>query len=310
MEDIIWYLHKFLSPRQYSLLNKKCRKTYLEQKGVVIHHSFPKIRYTKQQSEFLSRQKIELIFDSGLDLNIRAFDDEYREKIFANIVSVKITETGNIDKILKLLKIFKNVGSISGIFHFRSYSDHLILGELDEKEIHDFRKTIKLIQKLGLKICVYSSNIDKYEEYLDLVEMIIMDKNIKYPTVLKELKTLQNVFEVPDIIAPKLESVFVGNIFIACDMVRKFSSITELRFYTPVYFRDNPTFKGAYNYLKDYEFTLFSETKHLSAILKLTSSEKVKRSIWLIDPDNLSTEMLYSMEKSFLLINKKNISIT
>lgn len=128
MEDIIWYLYKFIKPYQYSLLNKKCRKTYFDKYGIMLHNYDENGDcdiYEPWQYEFLIKYKIHLIIDwydysTDIIYNIEYDYDgqklhyQSKEKILSNIISVRSGEQIVSESALNLISRLPNVKYVRG----------------------------------------------------------------------------------------------------------------------------------------------------------------------------------------------------
>lgn len=154
MEDIIWYLHKFIKPYQYSLLNKKCRKTYFDRYGITLHNYYEEGDaddiYEPWQYEFLASHKIHLVIDWNDDLteviyNIECdYDNQElyhqdKQRILNNIISVRSGQQFVSNETLNLISRLPNVKYVRGDLYANTIDNLLQFRKLSQgkkKSLH------------------------------------------------------------------------------------------------------------------------------------------------------------------------------
>lgn len=318
MEDIIWYLHKFLRPKHYSLLNKKCRRTYFDKYGVSIYNYISGTDgYEKWQDKFLSENKIHLRIDLACDkiYGITHFYkgwDEYREKILENIITVS-SSLGFIDSnVIRLItERLPNVREISGVLLVTSSENLRFLNRMSKDSViilHIYsprqkrEDVIEKIKENNVGIQAYVEDLDLYEDCLDFIRVL----NFRYstrcnPINLPNLREIMWPTFVPDIIAPNLEIIVTDDLIIVYRIAKKCGSKKEFKITNDVKFREDPEFYEAYNYLKNSRFSVQILPDQIESLLKLEISDKIVRTIYVENIADVDPDLLERAKKIFFV---------
>lgn len=332
MEDILWYLHKFIDPKQYSLLSKKYRDIYFREKGIILKNfdfqygnSFVEWMY-----QFLTKYKIHLhivwinesttpiygITHKDSHLPKAKFSNKYTEKILENIISVTAEEMYIDHSVTKLLQKLPNLRSINGILCIESLEklvDFLKIPnstpELVEAYLYteygivsNVTEIARILKKENIALGVALSKYPTGREYLHLVQRTIghdMEYYSHGDAFPELIEILDGLSIVPNIIAPKLEFVDVTNMYIAAEIIKKYKTIKYVDLEKPPKFKNTPEFIETYNLLKEYDFPIRINIEDIPILLKLERSEKFIRAIYVKNPYGMVPKFMETAEKIF-----------
>jgi hypothetical protein len=274
IQDIVDELIKFIDPKKYSLLSKRCRDRYFTKYGVLVKTT------NIPRTDILLKYRLKYVcmtFLPGLDWAfIQKYSPEEIEKICSNIITYKCkshSRCGETD-----LNRLDNLEKYVGIYGLRTSHGYWQLGQYHPPGEHVIENTTEYfsIPKMDIKksrICIESSHEIPPEIQNHIINLgckvtaRVSGHNTRiithlhttpkewdvYPRLVKICYKHMSV--VPNIIASSLEEIKCKSIFVIYGCLSKYPTIKKIPGVL-IFNRVSAKFEEAYKFIYDFDFDL------------------------------------------------------